>query len=350
MSENKNNNGYKSINFEDDFVESNANKINNVKEQHTLELYNDDMSRNAVKAAFAVINEDNSDVPKQKSTYGYDGKNKHNTLSKPANNNKTDTNGNVEYTYQSFDYDALNNNVKNGYKYSSNKKYDYTNTNFSADKINAEREARANVEKNKQILKDLQAEKQTEVRRSPLQAGQNTYRTVGEVQESIESRPQRPQKVNKKQQQTMIFRLCTTLFIVVILVCLSISIYLNTKLKSEIGTLKTQNETLTAENAQVKELQTNVDILEDELAKLKTDSGSQATTGNTAQAGDTTNSNTTNNGTSEQSKNEYTVKPGDTLASISKQFYNDANRYNEIYEANNLTSTNLVVGQKLLIP
>jgi len=49
----------------------------------------------------------------------------------------------------------------------------------------------------------------------------------------------------------------------------------------------------------------------------------------------------------------YTVKSGDTLSAIAKEFYGDANRYNEIFEANRpmLTDPNLIYpGQVLRIP
>lgn len=49
----------------------------------------------------------------------------------------------------------------------------------------------------------------------------------------------------------------------------------------------------------------------------------------------------------------YTVKSGDTLSAIAEEFYGDANRYNEIFEANRpmLTDPNLIYpGQVLRIP
>jgi nucleoid-associated protein YgaU len=49
----------------------------------------------------------------------------------------------------------------------------------------------------------------------------------------------------------------------------------------------------------------------------------------------------------------YTVKPGDTLSKISKQFYGSANDYMRIFEANKdqLTDPNKIkVGQELKIP
>ncbi len=51
--------------------------------------------------------------------------------------------------------------------------------------------------------------------------------------------------------------------------------------------------------------------------------------------------------------NFYTVKSGDTLSKISKQFYGDANRYNEIFEANRPMLKNpdaIYPGQQLRIP
>lgn len=49
----------------------------------------------------------------------------------------------------------------------------------------------------------------------------------------------------------------------------------------------------------------------------------------------------------------YTVKPGDTLSKISKQFYGSANQYLKIFEANKdqLTDPDRIeVGQELKIP
>jgi nucleoid-associated protein YgaU len=49
----------------------------------------------------------------------------------------------------------------------------------------------------------------------------------------------------------------------------------------------------------------------------------------------------------------YTVKSGDTLSKISKQFYGDANQYQRIFEANRdkLDDPNKIQpGQQLVIP
>jgi nucleoid-associated protein YgaU len=49
----------------------------------------------------------------------------------------------------------------------------------------------------------------------------------------------------------------------------------------------------------------------------------------------------------------YTVKSGDTLSKISKQFYNDANQYNKIFEANKPMLSDpdkIYPGQTLRIP
>ena len=49
----------------------------------------------------------------------------------------------------------------------------------------------------------------------------------------------------------------------------------------------------------------------------------------------------------------YTVKSGDTLSKISKQFYGDANQYMKIFEANKPMLSNpdkIYPGQKLRIP
>ncbi|HKI04596.1 MAG TPA: peptidoglycan-binding protein LysM [Thermoanaerobaculia bacterium] len=49
----------------------------------------------------------------------------------------------------------------------------------------------------------------------------------------------------------------------------------------------------------------------------------------------------------------YDVKPGDTLSKIAKQFYGDANKYNQIFEANRpmlKDADEIYPGQKLRIP
>ena len=49
----------------------------------------------------------------------------------------------------------------------------------------------------------------------------------------------------------------------------------------------------------------------------------------------------------------YTVKSGDTLSKIAKEFYGNANDYNKIFEANKdqLSSPDRInVGQELKIP
>ena len=58
-------------------------------------------------------------------------------------------------------------------------------------------------------------------------------------------------------------------------------------------------------------------------------------------------------GTTGASQRTYTVKSGDTLSRIAKEFYGDANAYHRIFEANRdkLTDPNKInVGQVLNIP
>ncbi len=350
MSDKKKFDNYKNIDFDDtEFDDTPVDQNNKFKEQHTLDFYNDDMPKKALKSFFEINNEPEENFfqdsySKPKKTYGYDGTNKHNTY-RPEQIKEIDDNGNIEYTKQSFDYEKLNDEVKNGYKYgASPNRFDYRNTSFSQERINAERRDREELEKNKQILKKFEEE---EKNRQGESKAFKQYRTVQEVQDSFEtgrhspqrhSAPKRPQN-NKKRKQIMMFRLFTTSFIIIILACLCINIYSNIKLKTEVETLTAENERLTQENAEVQSLQSEIDILNDELAKLRTEVPTTEPTDTTAQNEEDTTKVT-----------EYTVKGGDTLSSISTSVYGDPNRYTEIYEANNLTSTNLVAGQKLLIP
>jgi nucleoid-associated protein YgaU len=54
-----------------------------------------------------------------------------------------------------------------------------------------------------------------------------------------------------------------------------------------------------------------------------------------------------------QNQRNYTVKLGDTLSSISREFYGDASQYLKIFEANRdiLRNPNMISpGQELVIP
>ena len=54
-----------------------------------------------------------------------------------------------------------------------------------------------------------------------------------------------------------------------------------------------------------------------------------------------------------QEAKTYTVQAGDTLGKIAKQFYGDASRWKEIFEANKATIGNpdaIQIGQELVIP
>jgi len=58
-------------------------------------------------------------------------------------------------------------------------------------------------------------------------------------------------------------------------------------------------------------------------------------------------------GTGNARQQMYTVKPGDTLSKISKQFYGNANEYMRIFNANKdklKNPDNIQVGQELKIP
>jgi LysM repeat protein len=54
-----------------------------------------------------------------------------------------------------------------------------------------------------------------------------------------------------------------------------------------------------------------------------------------------------------EDQRRYTVKPGDTLSEISRQFYGDANQYNKIFNANRnqlSDASTIRPGQELIIP
>lgn len=56
------------------------------------------------------------------------------------------------------------------------------------------------------------------------------------------------------------------------------------------------------------------------------------------------------NGLSTQTQGEYTVSAGESLWSIAEDKLGDGFRWQEIYDANGLTSTTLEIGQKLELP
>ena len=88
---------------------------------------------------------------------------------------------------------------------------------------------------------------------------------------------------------------------------------------------------------QAKLINPNLDDITLELQVSQSQAqGAVATGGQSAQAGQT-----------------YTVKPGDTLSKISKQFYGDANEYMRIFYANRdklHDPDKIQVGQQLVIP
>jgi nucleoid-associated protein YgaU len=54
-----------------------------------------------------------------------------------------------------------------------------------------------------------------------------------------------------------------------------------------------------------------------------------------------------------QAKREYTIKSGDTLSKIAKQYYGNANDWRKIHEANKGTISDpdkIFPGQKIIIP
>ncbi len=359
MSSNKKQGGYKNIDDTDFNFEPNTNDINSsLKEQHTLDFYNDDMSRKAVKSMFEINNENNDqDKVEPKKTYGYNGTNKHNTFSNPNTPSKpnkpvsvqeskpvkTDKNGNIEYTGVSFDYDKLNAEAKQGYRYGGAKKeIDFRNTAFSVEKLNAEKKAREEAELNKQKLRQLEMEERSRAKSPTEFSSEGQYRTVGEFQQSFDTLPMRRVSAplasgnNSKRKQIMTIRIGSTIFMLILFLCLVVNIIANTKLKSQIDTLTTENETLKTENAKIQDLNNEVTMLTDELTKLK--------------AGVTPPEATETNTPESQAPKEYVVKSGDSLSSISRAFYGDPNRYTDIMSANNLSSETLFSGQKLIIP
>lgn len=381
---------------------SNSNtSSNNLKKQHTLDFYSDEMSKKAVKSIFPINNENsdnlndnsfvNNDIIKvnrQPESYNTNLQHtntidqetpEHNNLKEPARAEKpriilptqvddiqeeSNIQPNVKNDYdyhEDVGYNKIppeNTTADKGakdYKYgstSSHKKHNFRDTSFSIEKINAEKEAREALKANKQILKDLEKRETPKMRKSPRPGDkiqsyskkdqkndenqQNQFRSIRDVQNTFSGTPvninTQKTNVNKKRKEIMLIRICTTSFIIIILIGLFINIFSNSKLKSQISELQQTNEALVKENEQVQTLKNQVDILSKEIDRLEPGASSII-----------------NNIDSTGSK-QYTVSEGDTLSSISKKFYGDESRYNDIVEANNLTSQELVVGQTLLIP
>ncbi len=66
--------------------------------------------------------------------------------------------------------------------------------------------------------------------------------------------------------------------------------------------------------------------------------------------GETTEGEDSAEGTSTGDEKTYTVQTGDTLSSISREFYGNSSEYQKIIDANGLTSDSLTLGQVLIIP
>lgn len=368
MSDKKDFNEYKNIDFEDtNHSNTNQSESEKIESGHTLDFYNENMSKKAVNSLFKVYEEKNSKEQEPAKVFGYNGAEKQNTVAKPnisdrKNNvysNKPDDLENLEQA----EPDAEKPSPKyKGYAYGNTEKrdFDFRNTSFSHTKMQAEQDARDEVKRNKEILRKLQSQ---ETNARELRDG-GLYKTSDEAEEqendkSNKSRnvkvPQysnnqhrKNQHAQAKRRNTMIFRLCTTAFIFVMLVCLVFNIIANGKLKNENERLLKENERLANENLTTASLQNEVAVLNDELAKFRLDTNGENV--NSENNESSKNNDTSSNTSSNTSANTYTVKAGDTLSSISTSVYGDSSKYELIEKENNLTNANLYVGQVLKIP
>lgn len=359
MSDKKDFSEYKNIDFEDtNHSNTDSNESEKIQSGHTLDFYNENMSKKAVNSLFKVYEEKNSKEQEPSKVFGYNGAEKQNTVSKPSFNEKNDILENKLPPIDEAESSTEKSNSKyRGYTYSGSDKkdYDFRNTSFSHTKIQEEQDARDEVKRNKEILRKLQSQETNA--RELLDGG--LYKTSDDDEFSDndpkKSRnvkvPQYSKNHNKKspysqskKRNTMIFRLCTTGFIFVILVCLIFNIIANGRLKKENDMLLAENKRLTTENLSTASLQNEVAVLNDELAKFRLDTNDE----NVNSQNNNTSENSDTNNTS--SPSTYTVKSGDTLSSISTSVYGDSSKYTLIEKENNLTNQNLYVGQVLKIP
>lgn len=108
-------------------------------------------------------------------------------------------------------------------------------------------------------------------------------------------------------------------------------------LKSEIQSLKQENEMLKNNNLQNQEKET------------ETTTKQQNTQSNNSN--NSNNSNTTVNNSNNSSSTEYIVKEGDVIWNISKKVYGNGSHYQKILDANGLKEDSVLKpGQKLIIP
>lgn len=351
MSDKKNYENY------DDLDQENLDKSYNskaIKEQETLDFYNDDMSKKAVNALFkdySVKNQTTDSIVKnpsesksEKKTFGYDGGEKQNTVrkpkmapiqSEPEEEPETSDKVNKDYSYQSLDYENISNASYKGYKYSAGKKdYDFRNTSFSQEKLKEEQEARDEVKRNKEILRKLQSQETNA--KELLEVG--LYKTVEEHEREHQKVKPKLSAKEQRRRQTMIFRICTTVFIIFLLVCIIGLLISRKNLKEQVAEQALLEEKYTQQSLELNALKDEISILNDALSKIDVKE-SEPTTTPTENTDKTATTNET-----------YTVKAGDSLSGISKSVYGDSSKFQIIYDANNLTSSNLYVGQELIIP
>lgn len=356
---------YKNIDYENiDDVTPKANTENNaISQQHTLDFYNDDIAKKAVNSLFKVYEEKSSDTnlneEKTSKKFGYDGTEKQNIVKKPrltpniqtdesilpenTNNKDSVPNSKTDYSYKPFEYEKESEQSYKGYKYyNTQKDYDFRNTSFSQEKIKKEQEAREEVKRNQEILRKLQMQETNS--KELLEVG--LYKTVKEheKEQKMNKKAKTLSANEKKRKNTIIFRVSTTIFIIVILIALIVNIISNRNLKKKLAEYETnQIDTVTETelNGEISSLENDIKILNDEISKLRAENEKMS---------NNVNSSVTENETNTSTTNTYTVKSGDTLSKISQEVYGDPNKYNLIVDANNLTSQNLSAGQVLTIP
>ncbi len=222
-------------------------------------------------------------------------------------------------------------------------------TSMNEDLVNIVRQTTQEVEKQQSMPKSMQNNSSpSQQKHSRPQSTRSQSNTRTRKQNGHQ--PNNNYKQKPKGNPTVAFIRISS-FIVII--ALSISLISNIiKISNLQATIKEQEEQIKdAESltTQINELRLANDRLQEQLnSNSSTENNSSSDNVNTSENTENSENNEDNEVTTLPT--EYTVQTGDNLSKISNTFYGNKNDYNKIVEANNLTDTNVFVGQVLTIP
>ncbi len=199
---------------------------------------------------------------------------------------------------------------------------------------------------NSQDMDYTQRHSSAEIRRSSSQQQPPSKRNAGEVYR---------RRYEKAVARTILF---SSIGLVTTLLSLGAFFFMTYKyndLKDKYATLNDTYQTLKLQQADIVELQLEIDKLQEEKEALL--NGTYANGENNSEydnnlndSDNISNSQGNNNQISQTENRTHTVQSGDYLSSISTKYYGDASHVQEIKDANSLTSDNITVGQTLIIP